>query len=88
MRKEMLTEMAKPSPDKEKLNALSDSIGALHSRLKKITYEYYFDLKKITDKSQHKQLDTIFNEMFTSDVHAGPGYGNPQGRQRGKSFGN
>jgi Spy/CpxP family protein refolding chaperone len=88
-RLQMLTEMAAANSDRNKLNALSDSIGNLHSRLKKLTYKYYLDIKGICSKDQQKKLEQLFNEMFTNDLPMGfPGKGGPGGRQHGKHFNN
>jgi Spy/CpxP family protein refolding chaperone len=87
-RKQMLVEMASASADTNKLNALSDSIGILHSNLKKLTYKYYLDLKGICNAEQQKQLEQLFNEMFTNDVPMGfPGKGG-QGWQHGRRMNN
>ena len=44
---QMLKEMAGETSDNARLDALSDSIGILHAELKKLTYRYYMDFKKI-----------------------------------------
>lgn len=80
-RRQMLIEMTASHSDTGKLNALSDSIGQLHSDLKKITYRYYLDLKNICNTEQDKQLEQLFGIMFTNDSAMGfPG----KGRQGGK----
>jgi Spy/CpxP family protein refolding chaperone len=87
-RMQMLNEMALPQSDTNKLNALSDSIGLLHSNLKKLTYKYYLDLKGICTAKQQEQLKQLFNEMFTNDAPmAFPGKGGP-GWQHGKRMNN
>lgn len=88
MRKQMLAEMAAANSDTTKLNALSDAIGQLHSQLKKITYQYYLDLKSICNTEQQKQLEQLFTEMFTNDASMSfPGKGG-RGWQRGKHINN
>ena len=88
-RLQMLTEMAAANSDHHKLDALSDSIGNLHSRLKKLTYKYYLDIKGICNKDQQGKLEQLFNEMFTNDLPMGfPGKGGSGGRQHGKRFNN
>jgi hypothetical protein len=83
-RKRMLLEMSSSQYDTVKLNMISDSIGLLHSRLKKITYKYYLDLKNICNTEQKIQLEQLFKEMFTNDAPMGfPGKGGP-GWQHGK----
>ena len=81
-RKAMLTEMASPVSDTVRLNTLSDSIGSMHSKLKKLTYGYYLDLKNVCDKEQQKKLEQLFKEMFTNDAQmAFPGRGGMKGMQ-------
>jgi Spy/CpxP family protein refolding chaperone len=90
-RKQMLSVMSAKNSDTIKLNALSDSIGILHGQLKKITYSYYLDIKKICDDKQQQKLEQLFNEMFVSDTPLGfPGKGgmNGNGRQAGNPFKN
>lgn len=87
-RKQMLAEMASAHADTNKLNALSDSIGFLHSKLKKLTCKYYLDIKGICNANQQKQLEQLFNEMFTNDVPMGfPGKGG-MGWQHGRRMNN
>ena len=88
-RKQMLIEMAAAKSDTLRLNALSDSIGQLHSNLKKITYRYYMEIKSICDQEQQRKLEQIFGEMFTNDSPMGyPGKGGPRGWQKGRRFDN
>ena len=85
----MLVEMSAVNSDTTRLNALSDSIGQLHSDLKKITYRYYLEIKGICSPDQQRKLEQIFGEMFTNDSQLGsPGSGGPRGRQQGRRFNN
>jgi hypothetical protein len=89
MRKQMLEEMSKSKSDTSRLNMLSDSIGTLHSGLKKITYKYYLDLKNICTEEQQKQLEQLFSEVFASDISMGMhGKGGQKRYQNGKRFNN
>lgn len=84
-RKQMLIEMAAAKSDTARLNDISDSIGQLHSNLKKITYKYYLEIKGICDPEQQQKLEQIFGEMFTNDSQLGyPGKGGPRGWQQGR----
>ncbi len=67
LRKQMHVEMSANNSDTAKLNALSDSIGRLHSSLKKLTYKYYIDMKNICNTDQQKQLEQLFGALFTND---------------------
>jgi hypothetical protein len=85
----MLIEMAAIKSDTSRLNMLSDSIGHLHSNLKKLTYGYYLDIKNICNPEQQKKLEQLFGEMFTNDAPMGfPGRGMHGGGQHGKRFNN
>jgi hypothetical protein len=89
VRHQILTEMAAKNSDNNKLDMLSDSIGYLHAKLKKLTYRYYLDIKNICDKQQQKNLEQLFGAMFTSDVMMGHnGKGGPYGRRNGRQFNN
>jgi hypothetical protein len=85
MRKEMLVEMASAKSDTLKLNILSDSIGFFHSRLKRLTYKYYLDIKNICNKEQQLKLEQLVREMFINDSPMGfPGRGKMQGMGQGR----
>lgn len=89
LRDQMLSEMAAEKCDSMKLGLLSDSIGYLHANLKKITYEYYLDIKNICDQQQQEKLKELFSGMFASDFRQGRyGRGSQQGRQHGRQFNN
>jgi hypothetical protein len=81
----MLQEMSNANCDTIRLNALSDSIGFLHSNLKKLTYRYYLEIKGICNSEQQKNLEHLFNDLFNNDVSfSSPGQGGPHGRQYGR----
>lgn len=87
-RRLMFSEMTTARSDTSKLNALCDSIGHLHSNLKKITYWYYLELKSICSPQQQSKLEQVFGEMFNNDVSLGSGKGNQRGWQGGRRFNN
>jgi hypothetical protein len=81
-RQQLLTELSAQKSDTILLNEISDSIGALHSKLKKATYAYYLEFKKICNPGQQEKLNSIFSSMFEGDTPAaGPGRA-MQGRGR------
>jgi hypothetical protein len=84
MRHEMLVEMAKQICDTNRLNLLSDSIGELHASLKKQTYRYYMNFKRICNDQQQKRLEQLFGEIFNSDARM---MQNGRGGQGGKRHG-
>jgi hypothetical protein len=84
-RQEMLVEMAEKNCDTNKLNLLSDSIGYLHASLKKQTYLYYMNFKRICNEQQQEKLEQLFGEMFSSDIQMGQhGRGGQGGRRYGR----
>jgi Spy/CpxP family protein refolding chaperone len=88
-RKQMLQEMSAVKSDTSLLNAISDSIGYLHSDLKKLTYMYYLEMKGICDPEQQKKLEQLFGEVFSNDASiVAPGRGAQRGRQFGRQFDN
>ncbi len=87
-RRLMLLEMAAPKSDTLRLNSLCDSIGQLHSDLKKITYWYFLELKSICNPQQQGKLEQVFGEMFNNDAPVGSGKGNQRGWHGGRQFSN
>jgi hypothetical protein len=66
---------------------LSDSIGMLHSELKKITYTYYLDFKRISTPEQQQKLKEIFWLIFEGEIPAGPGRGMQGSGRHGMRYG-
>jgi len=84
LRKQMLAEMSSGEADTSKLDDLSDSIGLLHSELKKLTFRYYLEIQNICDAEQNDKLEQLFSEMFINDSSIGfPGKGG-KGWRHGK----
>jgi hypothetical protein len=71
IRNQMLLELASKNTDVNKLYSLSDSIGNLHTDLKKLTFKYYLDIKNICNQHQQKKLEQLFSEMFVGDIQIG-----------------
>jgi len=89
IRQQMIMEMAAEKTDTAKLNMLSDSIGYLHANLKKLTFGYYLDFKRICDKEQQARLETLFGGMFAPDFQMGQhGQRNRFGRGYGRRLNN
>lgn len=84
LRQRMMQNMAGPKPDTQLLNQLSDSIGVLHARLKRDTYQYYLGVRGICTKDQQVKLKAIFETVFGSEDSAGcSSKGAGQGHRRG-----
>lgn len=79
-RKKMYYSMISNKPNRLLLNNLADSIGHLHSKLKRETYQFYFQLKSICNKQQKEILDSIFYNLLLNDKNFG---GNGQGNKKG-----
>ncbi len=72
LRIEMLEKMTKTSEETSELIAIADSIGSLHSELKKFTYQYYLNIKAICSAEQTDELNTIFKSFFNgNEYHEG-----------------
>jgi hypothetical protein len=81
----MLIEMSSPKYDTVRLNQLSDSMGYLHARLKRLTYGYYLNFKEICDMQQQEKLKQLFSEMFVCEKQQGLRHqGSKNGRQHGR----
>ena len=64
LRSEMVEELGKTEPVKEKLDEITKSIGELHTQLKNATIDYYMGLKTVCDDSQKEKLNEIFKSML------------------------
>jgi uncharacterized coiled-coil DUF342 family protein len=84
-RAEMVKEMGKPEPMQPKLDEITEEIGQLHTRLKKVTIEYYMGMKAVCDDNQKEKLNEIFRSMLkqNEDIKLPGGYG-----RRGRGFRN
>jgi len=87
LRKQMVDEMASENPDTARLNEIASEFGNLHKEMKKVTMEYYFNLKSISDDSQKERLHFMFRDMLDPEGSiygrgrggAGRGMRRPQG---------
>jgi Spy/CpxP family protein refolding chaperone len=83
LKRQMHDEMTSEESDTVRLNQLSDSIGILHSELKKATYLYYFEFKKIITAEQDEKLKQLFLQVFDSEIPSGHGRRWQGGRRNG-----
>lgn len=87
LRQRMFSEMSAKNPDPVKLDSFADSIGLMHSDLKKVTYRYYVEISSICDAKQKEKFDEMFGAMFINERGMGQyGRGLQQGRGRGRQF--
>lgn len=85
LRKEIVDELGKSSPDSEKLDRLAEEIGNNHSELKQVTTRFYLNMKKICTPEQQEKLYTIFQSMLTKENQINlpqPGYMRGRGPNR------
>ena len=83
LRIKMVEEMGTKNPSQDELNSISENIGNLHSDLKKVTIQYYLDMKEVCDEDQQEKLNEIFLSMSKSkdDVSLPQRGGKGRGRQ-------
>lgn len=81
LRVDMVREMGRENPDKQKLGNISEAIGDLHTRLKNETIDYYLSMKKVCNQDQQIRL----NEIFLSVLEGNEDVRLPQ---RGRRFRN
>ncbi len=77
-RVEMIDEVSKENPDKEKLDKIANDIGSLHYKLKRNTYNHFLELKDICNEEQQEKLQRMFMRMIDDQ-----GFG-PQRRRMNK----
>ncbi|MCF8303492.1 MAG: periplasmic heavy metal sensor [Bacteroidales bacterium] len=70
-RQEMIRELSKDEPNKERLSELTEEIGRLHSQKKKITINHFMELKELVNPEQRRRLNRMIKEMIRND---GPHY--------------
>ncbi len=66
-RNDLLTELGREKSDTIILNILSKNIGFLHTNLKKLTIQYYLDMKQVCDENQRVKLFQTFKTMLNSN---------------------
>ncbi len=64
LRIEMVVELGKANPNREKLKTISTEIGALHSKLKTVTIGYYLEMKAMCNEEQQQKLNEVFMGML------------------------
>ena len=93
MRQEMVNELAKENPDRQKLDSLAAAFGDLHRQLKEQTINYYMELRSMCTPEQQQQLHMLFRTMLNPDndlpLHRyGRGWRHGMGRRGGGGPGN
>ena len=66
-RNDLLTELGKEKSDTITLNKLSQDLGTLHIELKKLTIQYYLNMKEVCNEKQKIKLFKTFKAMVNSN---------------------
>lgn len=83
LRIKMVEEMGLESPNQEQLDSISVNIGNLHADLKKLTIQYYLDMKEVCDENQQQKLNEIFLTVSKSKEDVSLPQRGGRGRGRG-----
>jgi uncharacterized membrane protein len=65
-RNDIITELGKVKSDTIALNILSKDLGFLHTELKKLTIQYYLEMKEVCNEQQKVKLFQTFKTMVNS----------------------
>mgnify|MGYP000853076213 FL=1 len=71
LKKQIFFEINKEKVDTLKLRQLTESIGSSHAELKKITNDFYLQVKDICDEGQCEQLKDAFEPLYNDQVNTG-----------------
>lgn len=64
LRLEMIEELGKSNPNKDKLDSIAEEIGFMHRELKLETIHYYLEMREVCNEEQREMLNTIFIAML------------------------
>ncbi|MHC1775923.1 MAG: Spy/CpxP family protein refolding chaperone [Lentimicrobium sp.] len=64
---EMMEEIVKDTPDTLKLNAISNKIGNLHSKVKQHTTRHLLEVKSVATPDQKEKLGFFYRELISRD---------------------
>ncbi|MCB2196270.1 MAG: periplasmic heavy metal sensor [Bacteroidetes bacterium] len=68
-RREMMNEIAKVNPNKEKLDTIAKEIGELHYHLKLNTINHFLELKEICNEEQQESIQRLFINLLSDQDH-------------------
>ena len=63
LRRQMMIELAKEQPDRNKLNEITTEIGQAHKAIKDLTIAHFLEIKTICTTEQQKKLYRLWNRM-------------------------
>lgn len=67
LRFELIEELGRRNPDKEKLASVAEEIGLLHKNLKQETIHYYLNMSETCNEEQRQKLNALFMSMLSRD---------------------
>jgi Spy/CpxP family protein refolding chaperone len=70
IRIEMVNELDAAHPDRSLLDQLADQLGEKHKALKKLTFDYYFNMQSALKEEQQGKMVKIFQAMLTNEGNA------------------
>jgi len=78
-RSQMMLELSREEPDTAKLNTLANEIGALHTRLKLSTINYFMEMKQLCRPNQREKLNELIRKMESTHRQKPGRPGSPHG---------
>ena len=93
IRNGMVGELNQVNPNRDRLDAMANELGEKHKQLKKVTFDYYFNLQSALNGVQQHKMSVIFQSMLTEEGYVrtrtqgnnGKGH---QGQGQGRGPGN
>lgn len=83
LKTENFVELNQLQSDSAKLDNIAQHIGLQHKELKKVTNEFYLELKTMTNNQQFTLLQNAFSPLFTTDSFSrGSMHGGGRNRRR------
>lgn len=81
-RKEMLEEIRRENPDKEKLYELADEYGRMHAKLKKRTVDHFLEMKKDITPEQERRMNIFLRNLMQHEGLGPPHHGDERERRK------
>jgi Spy/CpxP family protein refolding chaperone len=89
VRSKMAKELNSARPARTQLDQLADQLGDKHKALKKLTFDYYFNMQSALKEEQQEKMVKIFQAMLTDEGNAKttiPGSMNHRGQGQGRGW--
>jgi len=75
LKREIIDEAFKASPDKEKVKQITEKIGARHAEMDRLLFSHIDELKSICKPEQLEKFKKLFYEIFQNNRFPFPGNG-------------